>query len=96
MSPGPLDLTMTGEKVHRVVSQAVAIVDILSPLTIEDLDEFEAYLERLEAGLPVTDPTAWRKVAPQIPRARARVQVVRAVLEYRETYGPDEEGFKVI
>jgi len=96
-SPGPLALTMTGEKIRQVVDAALKILEDLDPLTEEDLDQFEAYLSRLEAGLPVTDPTAWRKVSPQIPRVQARVNLVRAVLEYREQYGPDDgAGFLVI
>ncbi|MFA7120250.1 MAG: hypothetical protein WC277_02105 [Bacilli bacterium] len=97
MNPGPLDLTMTGEKIHRVVTAAVNMANVLSPLSLEDLDDFDAYLSRLEAGLPVTDPTTWIKFGPQIPRARSRVNLVRAVLEYREQYGPDDgAGFPVI
>jgi hypothetical protein len=88
---------MTGEKIHRVVTAAVNMANVLSPLSLEDLDDFDAYLSRLEAGLPITDPTTWRKMSPHIPRARARANLVRAVLEYREEYGADDgAGFQVV
>lgn len=95
-SPGPLALTMTGEKIRQVVDAALKILEDLDPLTEEDLDQFEAYLSRLEAGLPVTDPTAYRKVAPHLPAVQARVALVRAAVRYRDEYGsaaPDRSRF---
>ena len=88
-----LSLAIIGRKAYCVTVAVLNILETLDPLTEGDLDRFEAYLSKYEDSLSIADPTTYLEVSQYLPLARARIDLARAAVRYRDRYGSSPEQF---
>ena len=53
-------------------------------LTIEELEEFEEYINRQETVMPLTDPSSFRKHSKLFDKAKERVRLLKPVIKLKE------------
>jgi len=53
-------------------------------LTIEELEEFEDYINRQETVMPLTDPSSFQKHGKLFDKAKERIRLLKPVIELKE------------